>query len=48
MFIGKIIETKKWPGSTSDFPVLLPSVLSFEFLFITVELPMGHTKYSKK
>ena len=44
MFIGKIIETKKWPGSTSEFPVLLPSVLSFEFLFMTVELPIGQTK----
>ena len=32
------------PGSTSDFPVLLPFVSNFEFLFITVELRMGHKK----
>ena len=45
MFIGKIIETKKWPESTSDFPVLLPSISNFEFIFITEELRMGQKKY---
>ena len=48
MFIGKKLWNKKWPGSTIDCPVLLPSVLNFECLFVTVELPMGQKKYSAK
>ena len=43
----KILVKEKMAGSTCGFPVLLPSVSNFEFLFITVEIPMGHKKYSK-